>query len=543
MELTFTRILNTSISAGWLVLAIVAVRPLLGKAPKGIRCLLWALVAVRLLCPFSIESPFSLLPDSQRVPELYRTIEGETAVYDTVLKVAADSLYPALTGQPGASADPAQIFDALWTAVWLLGVGAMVGYMVVSVLLVRRKVCASIALEGNIRVCDEIDSPFLLGLFSPKIYLPSSLPPEDREPVLAHERAHLRRKDHWWKPLGFVLLSVYWFHPLMWLAYLLLCRDIEMACDERVIRQLDAPGRRAYSAALLHCSAKPHSLRACPLAFGEVGVKARVKSVLNYRRPAFWVVVISLALCAAVAVCFLTDPETEPEPTQPTPVSEPAPSTTAEDPMENGKALFLGWDTGNVCLTLPADWEYETLDSGYAFRPKGQSRGWVKLQFWPEGIGLCGTGLETETMSLPCGQVTACYYDGNPQWDYLIYDDLPGSFAVTREETQDWWADYETQAMEFLGCIRLAEGLKTRQEIQEIARGALESYARQAVMDADEQARSVLGEPTYVSHFDSSSGLWSVSLYFVTDSSPRAMVWLDAQGQVLCSGAGMVPMP
>ena len=316
MGLSFLKLLNTSISASWLILVVIGLRFVLKKAPKSIHCLLWALVAVRLLMPFSIESPFSLQPSAQTVPEMYLTLEGETLQYGAVLEVVGNSLYPQSgTPQPaGASIDRVQVQDVFLSLGWAVGVGVLVLYALISYLRLRRRVGASVNLRENIWVCDYIDTPFILGLLRPRIYLPSTLEGKELVHVLSHERAHLKRKDHWWKPLGFALLTVYWFNPLIWLAYILLCRDIEMACDERVIRDLETEEKKSYSAALLNCSVKRHMIAACPLAFGEVGVKARVKSVLNYKKPAFWVVVIAVVISIAVAVCFLTDPVPKPTP-------------------------------------------------------------------------------------------------------------------------------------------------------------------------------------------------------------------------------------
>ena len=318
MELSFLKLLNTSISASWLILVVIGLRLVLKKAPKSIHCLLWALVAVRLLMPFSIESDLSLVPSAQTVPEMYLTLEGETRQYGTVLEAVGNSLYsPNAAPQPtGASVDRVQVQDLLLTLGWAVGVGILALYALVSYLRLRHKVAPAVKLRGNIWVCDYIDTPFILGLFRPRIYIPSNLAGEELVHVLNHERAHLKRRDHWWKPLGFLLLTVYWFNPLIWVAYILLCRDIEMACDEKVIRDLGVEEKKAYSAALLNCSVKRHMIAACPLAFGEVGVKTRVKSVLNYKKPAFWVIVIALVLSAVVAVCFLTDPVPKPTPAE-----------------------------------------------------------------------------------------------------------------------------------------------------------------------------------------------------------------------------------
>lgn len=310
MNISFLNILNTSISASWIVLAVIGLRLLLKKAPKAIHCALWAIVALRLLCPFTIESEFSLIPSAQTISEDYLTQEGNFSSAPVVLDVVEN---PAYAGDVTIELDTAShrvgIWDIKWTAiVWPAGILAMAVYALVSYLRIRRKINASIQLGDRLWLCDYIDSPFILGIFRPRIYLPSDMDQETLDHVLAHEMAHLKRRDHWWKPLGFLLLTIHWFNPLMWIAYILLCRDIELACDEKVIQMLGDQEKKAYSSALLRCSVSRPIIAACPLAFGEVGVKKRVKNVLNYKKPAFWIVLLAVILCIMVAVCFLTDP-------------------------------------------------------------------------------------------------------------------------------------------------------------------------------------------------------------------------------------------
>lgn len=312
MEALFLKLVNMSINASWLVLAVLIARICLKNAPKSIRCILWGFVGLRLVFPFSIESALSLIPSKETLPQefLYAAApqldSGIPMVNQVLNPVIAESLAPA----PLTSANPTQILSSIFSLVWILGMVLMAGYALISYLLVRRKVRLSIPLDAGIRLCDGIGSPFILGLFRPRIYLPSDLDGNTMDMVLAHERAHLRRKDHWWKPIGFVLLSIYWFNPVMWLAYVLLCRDIELACDEKVIQALGEENKKAYSSALLQCSLPRHTIAACPLAFGEIGVKERVKSILNYKKPAFWILVIAVITCLILGVCFLTDPET-----------------------------------------------------------------------------------------------------------------------------------------------------------------------------------------------------------------------------------------
>ena len=310
----FLKLLNLSISASWLVLVVLALRLVLKRAPKWVDVLLWGMVALRLMLPFSIESALSLIPSAETLsPEVVQfdpapTITSGVEFIDNAVN---PSLSESFAAAPLASVNPLYVWTYLAGWVWLIGLAAMLAYALVSYLRLRRRVSASIPLRENIYVCDEVPSPFILGIVHPRIYLPSALDEAQRGSVLSHERAHLARRDHWWKPLGYALLAVYWFNPLLWLAYTLLCRDIELACDERVLRGMDAGQVKDYSSALLACSVPRRMLAACPLAFGEVGVGARVKNALRYKKPAFWVVAASVAVCVVVAVCFLTNPRTD----------------------------------------------------------------------------------------------------------------------------------------------------------------------------------------------------------------------------------------
>ena len=308
----FLKLLNLSISASWLVLVVLALRLVLKRAPKWVNVLLWGMVALRLMLPFSIESALSLIPSAETLsPEVVRfdpapTITSGVEFIDNAVN---PSLSESFAAAPLASVNPLYVWTYLAGWVWLIGLAAMLLYALVSYLRLRRRVSASIPLRENIYVCDEVPSPFILGIVHPRIYLPSALDEAQRGSVLSHERAHLARRDHWWKPLGFALLAVYWFNPLLWLAYTLLCRDIELACDERALCGMDAGQIKDYSSALLACSVPRRMIAACPLAFGEVGVGARVKNALRYKKPAFWVVAVSVVVCTVVAVCFLTNPE------------------------------------------------------------------------------------------------------------------------------------------------------------------------------------------------------------------------------------------
>lgn len=314
MAAVFLKLLNLSISASWLVLAVLALRLVSKRSPKWMNVLLWGIVALRLMLPFSIESALSLIPSAETVsPAVVQfdpapTITSGVSVIDNAVNPALSEHFAAA---PTASVNPLYVWTEIAGWVWLIGLGAMLLYALVSYLRLRRRVSVSLCVRENIYLCDAISSPFILGVVKPRIYLPSGLDEVQRQNVLSHERAHLTRRDHWWKPLGFVLLAVYWFNPVLWLAYTLLCRDIELACDERVIRTMDESAVKTYSTVLLACSMPRKAVITCPLAFGEVGVKERVKNALRYKKPAFWVVAASVAVCVVVAVCFLTNPPTD----------------------------------------------------------------------------------------------------------------------------------------------------------------------------------------------------------------------------------------
>lgn len=322
-EALFLRVVELSLDAGWLVLVLLLLRPLLRRLPRRTMCLLWGLVGLRLLCPLRIESGLSLQPNltpllqsgdlssasalvlpnclvSQSVNTSILLGESSRIVTHYYYNVGVKTIIE------GAAAP--LVLPELLSGIWLAGMAALLLYAALSWLQLRRQVAASLPLEGNVRLCDDIPSAFVLGLLHPRIYLPSGLEPEKRDLVLRHERCHIRRGDPWWKLLAQLLLAVYWFHPLLWAAYFLLCRDIELACDERVIRDMAQPQRAAYSQALLDCGQRRRQLSLYPLSFGRVGVKQRVHAVLRYRRPGRWLSVAALGLCVLLSLGFLTEP-------------------------------------------------------------------------------------------------------------------------------------------------------------------------------------------------------------------------------------------
>lgn len=310
MSELFLKIVNMSISASWVVVAVLALRFCLKKAPKWVNVLLWGIVAARMVFPFSIESVLSLIPSAETISptimmEQSPSVQtGVPALNHVINPVISGSFTPA----PGASANPLQIWIPVLAGIWLFGIVALFLYSAVSYWRLRRKVCEAVILRDNIYQSENVCSPFVLGIIRPKIYLPYHMDSREVGHVIAHEQTHICRKDHWWKPLGFLLLTIHWFNPLMWLSYVLLCRDIELACDEKVIGKMGNAQRADYTQALVACSVDRRLIAACPLAFGEIGVKERVKSVMNYKKPAFWIVLASVIVCAVIAVCFLTNP-------------------------------------------------------------------------------------------------------------------------------------------------------------------------------------------------------------------------------------------
>ncbi len=304
METVFLKLVDLSMTAGWLILAILLVRLIFRRAPRWAFCLLWGLVALRLILPFSVERSFDLFPwaasSAQAMPV---SLQSGAAVADAVFR-------PFLSGAVSPSADGGIHPAWVLSCVWLVGAVGMVTYAVATSLRLKHDLMTATVLRPGIRQSERVDSPFVGGIVHPTVYLPYDLPAADLDYVIAHEQAHIRRRDHWWKPLGFLVLSVYWFHPLVWIAYRCLCRDIEAACDEEVIRDMERDGRRAYSAALLHCSIRPRGKSVCPLAFGEIGVKARISRVMRYQKPARWLLAAVGAIGIALTVGCFTRPAT-----------------------------------------------------------------------------------------------------------------------------------------------------------------------------------------------------------------------------------------
>jgi len=405
MENVFLTIFRMSITASILALTVMALRLLFKKIPKNLTCVLWGFVAIRLIFPISLESPFSLIPNSAVAPmEVISSLAEETnqtsesykddvnstnhlnsnellmngvsapqeqftesatlsdpafltesshitsisEKLDNVTKTVSHSSATLASTGGGISATgktPLQTATFVASILWPIGILGMLFYAGFSYLRIRRKVREAAPLRDNIWLCDYVDSPFILGIFRPRILLPSSMTPSEMQHVIAHEQAHLKRLDHLWKPLGFVLLSIYWFNPALWVAYILLCRDIELACDEKVIKEMDTDDIKAYSTTLLNYSISRKIISVCPLAFGEVNVKRRIKNVLHYKKPAFWIILASVAACAVVAVCFLTNPKQDEQ-------IPPAATQTAENSVKPLYTSVSFLDSGSDVLGI-----------------------------------------------------------------------------------------------------------------------------------------------------------------------------------------------
>lgn len=441
----FLHFFNLSVMAGWMVLAVLLLRLCLKKAPRWITCVLWGIVALRLLVPFTIESPISIIPTAQTIVNnednsQSPVVNSGMAAIDKPLNNWLQSPLPSdgTNGNTGTTSDP-QAGDAdsipqkpntnapqdepvftvsraerllqIAAPVWLVGVGLMLLYEVLSVLRVRRRVLDAVLLRDNVWQSDRVSSPFIFGLFRPRIYIPYGLEEPVLEQVLSHERAHLHRRDHWIKPFAFTLLAVYWYNPLLWVGYVLLCRDIEVACDERVVRGLDEDNRRQYATALLQCGVERRSIAACPLAFGEVSIKQRIKSVLNYRKPLLWVIIVSLVACSVAAVCLLTVP------------SDKSPVVLSSEGIKPDQARqFFSQDTDGSLVEAGRNWMWEHAENSDQQTPD--------IEYWEEtNIPLVVSRSKADVDAL----MDACS-------DETLQVDMHGSFELEKY-TDTYFAD------------------------------------------------------------------------------------------------------
>lgn len=421
MSAVFIKILNMSINASWIILAVILTRLLLKRAPKWITCALWALVSLRLALPVSFKSSVSAVPSAETIPQNI-TVAARPQIHSGINMINSavnPGLSASLAPSSPSGASPVEKIMTAGAVVWLVGVAVMLVYALVSYIRLKKTVAASVSVGGRVMACDEVRSPFILGVLKPKIYVPSSLSGDTLKYVISHEEAHLKRRDHLWKPLGYLILAVYWFNPLVWVAYVLLCRDIEAACDEKVIRDLDKDGVASYSQALLECSAPRRIISACPVAFGEVGVKQRIKGVLNYKKPAFWIIIAAAIASVVIAVTLLTDPP-------------------ADEKKEDGW-YKIEYDLG--------DTEKDFIQMPKSAKAGDEVRITTKMLF-DAGIHVYVNGLELDYASLDVGNwmysfvmpekdvlVTARFYTkaeiwgGNTDIDFLK-DEYPGYFGL-----------------------------------------------------------------------------------------------------------------
>lgn len=308
MERLFITVLNMSINATYLVIAVIFIKLVIKKSPRWFHCFLWALASARLIFPFSFKSRLSILPTDTPIPQLSNevspSVSNELIISDKAVHNPVTEFAPVNNGGLVELT-----FTSVASFVWIVGILLLLAYAFFSYIRIVKQVRPSVKLYDNVYLCDDIPTPFILGVFKPKIYIPSITPTNEHEMILAHERAHIKRRDNVWKPFAYILLTIYWFNPMLWIAYVLLSRDIELACDEKVIKNLSPDEKKQYSSALLNSSTNRRIISVCPLAFGETGVKNRIKNILNYKKPTFWIILISVTLSVVLVACFLTDPK------------------------------------------------------------------------------------------------------------------------------------------------------------------------------------------------------------------------------------------
>ena len=372
MDDVFLKLVNLSISASWLILAVLVLRVVLKKAPKWVMPLLWGVVALRLVCLFSIESALSLIPSAETIPSEIVTETREPVLYEqATLDIATNPTLPSAAEVPvGVSRQQAQVDFNIYSVLWLAGMAALLVHALVSAGKLKRKLATAILLRDNIYESEFVDSPFVFGVVKPNIYLPMHMDEGTAAYVIAHERAHLARRDHWWKVLGYLVLALHWFNPLVWVAYILFCRDIELACDEKVVKGLDGAARADSSQALLSCAAPGRTVAACPLAFGEGNIKMRVKSALHYKKPAFWVAAAAVLAVVIMAVCFLTNPRSDinAETLLGTSSGKITRVSVAMEETSSGEEYRMSTEEIKTVLSLLDAAEYERLGSASAMQ-------------------------------------------------------------------------------------------------------------------------------------------------------------------------------
>ena len=387
--------------ASWPILAVVILHYLLKKVPRWLSCVLWVIVAIRLICPFSFESTLSLMPSGEVIsPDILYAQEptihsGIEVLNSTVNPMLIHSFSP----EPVASVNPLQVWTLIASYIWLMGIATLLIYAIFSFLRLRKKVRVSLNIRDNLWICDDIQTSFILGIIKPRIYLPSILNEIQQTHVIAHEVAHLKRRDYWWKPLGYLLLIIYWFNPLCWLGYILFCRDIELASDEKVISKMGKEDRIAYSETLLSCSVSNRMIMAWPLAFGEVRVKERIKAVLNYKKPIFWIIIVAITVYVLAAVSFLTNPVKNPITYKNNQIKPMQLERNANSERDN--VIVIKWFDYLHDAKMPWEGSLETEISDYPG---------ITFRWTPDAVTSIHKGKETEL------------YAGMPIWNAFFCD-------------------------------------------------------------------------------------------------------------------------
>lgn len=378
----FLKLLNMSITAGWFILAVLCIRLVFRKFPKWMACFLWGAVAVRLICPFSIESQFSILPSTEPVKSSTieeGAVQNDIPSIDSHLTIVKNTINPMLAEtfayHEAERVTPLQKVTCTASIIWVCGMILLIIFAAGCLIRLHKLVQEAVCVRDTIYICDAVKSPFILGIVRPRIYLSSALGEKEMNYILAHETAHLRRKDHWWKLLGYLLLCVYWFNPLCWAAYAAFCKDIEMACDEKAAKTMTFHEKKEYAKTLLSCTLQKSPVMVYPLAFGEVGVRERVKSVLNYKKPTLWILIIAVIVCAVLAICFLTNPAKEYQIKIRIPAGSTEPFCYSDEeisPKGSTLTIYAGEGLGDTEVTLlPIEVREETAYDAPAYLTPG----------------------------------------------------------------------------------------------------------------------------------------------------------------------------
>lgn len=449
-------LLNMSLTASYTVLAVLLARFLLKKAPKWVICALWSLVALRLVCPFTIESVLSIIPKADPIPTniVYDTIPAIDSGIPIVNNVVNPFISHTFAPNLGDSVNPLQVVLFIGGILWILGMACILFYAAIGYLRLNRRLYERAPLQDNIYLCDNIDTPFILGIIKPKIFLPSYLDQSTIDCVVAHEKAHIKRKDHLWKPLGFLLLTVYWFNPLLWVAYKLFCKDMEMACDQKVVATMNTEEIKAYSSALLNCGTVHRNLGVTPLAFGETHVKTRIKSILHYKKPAFWIMMMAVVTCVAIFLCFLTNPKTAitEEETPPDPlVSQPAASS--KDAINYDAIEIVADETAPVVFRIGTElWGEAVLDISH-IDSVNHCEDENTMNAWLITLTPQGTQIFAKVSRENVGKEITIWLCNTHSYSALIQTELTNGQLLTfpTKENKDFFVNLAWFAKEWLG--------------------------------------------------------------------------------------------